>query len=123
MASPKTPLWVPDRRDMIWVDFSPQAGGEMRGEHPMLVLSTKAFNERTGIVIGLPMTHAASNETNPFAIKYVGPKNEVGYVLTHQPKSFAWRERGARPHPWKQVTPVLFQDACDELNSIISICG
>ncbi len=122
MASPKSPLWVPDRRDMIWVNFSPQVGDEMRGEHPMLVLSTKAFNERTGIVIGLPMTHAESNETNPFAIKYVGPKNEVGYVLTHQPKSFDWRERGARPHHWKQVTPAPFQDACEELNSIISIC-
>ena len=122
MASPKSPLWVPDRRDMIWVDLSPQAGDEMRGEYPMLVLSTKAFNERTGIVIGLPMTHAASNETNLFAIKYVGPKNEVGYVLTHQPKSFDWKGRKARPHHWKQVTPALFQDACEELNSIISIC-
>jgi len=122
MASLKSPLWVPDRRDMIWVNFSPQVGDEMRGEHPMVVLSTRAFNERTGIVIGLPVTHAESNETNPFAIKYVGPKNEVGYVLTHQPKSFDWRKRGARPHPWKQVTPVLFQNACEELNSIISIC-
>lgn len=123
MASPKSPQWVPDRRDMIWVDFSPHAGDEMRGEHPMLVLSTKAFNERTGIVIGLPMTHASSNESNPFAIRYVGPKNEVGYVLTHQPKSFDWRERGARLHHWTQVAPALFQDACDELNSIISICA
>ena len=60
--------WVPDRRDMIWIDFNPQVGGEMKDEHPMLVLSTKAFNERTGIVIGLPMTHAQSNETNPFAV-------------------------------------------------------
>jgi mRNA interferase MazF len=55
----------------------------MRDEHPMLVLSTKAFNDRTGIVIGLPMTPAASKVTNPFAIKYVGPKREAGYVLTH----------------------------------------
>ena len=116
-------LWVPDRRDMIWIDFSPQVGAEMKEEHPMLVLSTKAFNERTGIVIGLPMTHAASNETNPFAIKYVGPKSEAGYVLAHQPKSFDWRVRGARPHHWKQVTPALFQDACDGLNAIISICA
>jgi mRNA interferase MazF len=122
MATVKSPPWVPDRRDMIWIDCSPQVGVEMKDEHPMLVLSTKAFNERTGIVIGLPMTHAQSNETNPFAIKYIGPKNEVGYVLTHQPKSFDWRQRGARAHPWKQVTPALFQDACDELNSIISIC-
>ena len=58
--------WVPDRRDMIWIDFNPQRGREMRDLHPMLVLSPKAFNERTSIVIGLPMTSAQSNETNPF---------------------------------------------------------
>ena len=114
-------LWVPDRRDMIWISFNPQVGGEMRDEHPMLVLSTKPFNERTGIVIGLPMTHAASNETNPFAVKYVGSKGEAGYVLTHQPKSFDWRARGARPHPWKQASEVIFAEACEGLNSIINI--
>ena len=107
---------------MIWIDFSPQVGGEMKDEHPMLVLSTQAFNERTGIVIGLPMTHAASNETNPFAVKFAGSKGEVGYVLSHQPKSFDWRSRGARPHPWKHVSPTVFESACEGLNSIISIC-
>jgi mRNA interferase MazF len=123
MAAAKSPPWVPDRRDMIWIDHSPQIGVEMKAEHPMLVLSTKAFNERTGIVIGLPMTHAQSNKTNPFAIRFDGPKNEAGYVLTHQPKSFDWRQHGARAHPWKQVTPAFFQEACEELNSIISICA
>lgn len=113
--------WVPDRRDMIWIDFNPQAGIEMKEEHPMLVLSSKAFNERTNLVIGLPMTHAQSNETNPFAVKYVSPKGEVCYVLTHQPKSFAWRDRFARPHLWKQVPQSVFTDACEGLNSIISI--
>ena len=81
----------------------------------------KAFNERTGIVIGLPMTHAAYNETNPFAVRYTGPKGEVGYVLTHQPKSFDWRVRGARPHHWKQLSLSVFEEACEGLNSIISI--
>ncbi|RPH59261.1 MAG: type II toxin-antitoxin system PemK/MazF family toxin, partial [Burkholderiales bacterium] len=114
MATPGR-TWAPDRRDMIWIDFNPQAGGEMKDEHPMLVLSTRAFNERTGIVIGLPMTHAASNETNPFAVKYVGPKGDVGYLLSHQPKSFDWRMRRARPHPWKQVLPAVFESACEEL--------
>lgn len=113
--------WVPDRRDMIWIDFNPQAGVEMREEHPMLVLSSKAFNERTNLVIGLPMTHVQSNETNPFAVKYVSPEGEVCYVLTHQPKSFAWRDRNARPHPWKQVPQSVFSEACEGLNSIISI--
>ena len=113
--------WVPDRRDMIWIDFNPQVGNEMKDEHPMLVLSPKAFNERTGLVIGLPMTHAPSNERNPFAVKYTTTKGEVCYVLAHQPKSFSWRDRRARPHPWKQVPSPLFAQASEELNGIISL--
>lgn len=113
--------WVPDRRDMIWIDFNPQVGTEMKNEHPMLVLSPKAFNERTGIVIGLPMTHAPSNETNPFAIKFTSAKGEVFYVLTHQPKSFDWRKRGARPHPGNAVPPAVFEAARESLNDIIAI--
>jgi mRNA interferase MazF len=120
MASPSR-LWAPDRRDMIWINFNPQVGTEMKDEHPLLVLSTKAFNERTGLVIGLPMTHASFNEDNPFAVKYLGPKNEAVYVLTHQPKSFDWRLRAARPHPWKHISAALFQEACEGLNSIIAI--
>ncbi len=67
--------WVPERRDMIWIDCNPQSGREMRDIHPLLVLSPKSFNERTGIVIGLPMTTAAFNETNPFAIEFAGQGN------------------------------------------------
>src|SRR4051812_49356403 len=95
--------WQPDRRDVIWIDCNPQSGREMKDIHPLLVLSPKAFNERTGIVIGLPMTTAAYNETNPFAIKFVGPAGKVSYILAHQPKSFDWKVRGGKPHPMKQV--------------------
>ena len=98
----------------------------MRDEHPMLVLPTRAFNERTGIVIGLPMTHAAhpetkAFETNPFAVKFVGPKGEVAYILTHQPKSFDWRKRAARAHRWKRLPPSVLEEACEGLNSILSL--
>ena len=113
--------WSPDRRDMIWIDCNPQAGREMRDRHPLLVLSPRVFNERTGIVIGLPMTSAASNDTNPFAVKFLGPRNAVSYILGHQPKSFDWRVRGARPHPWKQVPPDAFLRACEALDQIITL--
>ena len=114
-------LWVPDRRDMIWIDFNPQVGGEMKDEHPMLVLSPRIFNERTGLVIGLPMTHAAFNESNPFAVKFTTASGEICYVFAHQPESFDWRKRGARPHAWKQLPASIFDAACAELNGIISI--
>ena len=116
-------FWSPERRDVIWIDCNPQIGKEMRDVHPLLVLSPKAFNERTGIVIGFPMTTAASNETNPFAIKFSGVKGVVSYILTHQPKSFDWKMRDAKPHPMKQAPDDVFTLACDSLNQIIAICG
>lgn len=119
MATKK--IWSPDRRDVIWVDCNPHAGREMKDVHPLLVLSPNAFNERTGIVIGLPMTTAAYNETNPFAVKFSGAKGVISYILTHQPKSFDWKMRGAKAHPMKQVPEEIFATACESLNQIIAI--
>jgi mRNA interferase MazF len=119
MAAKK--IWSPDRRDVIWIDCNPQAGREMKDVHPLLVLSPSAFNERTGIVIGLPMTTAAYNETNPFAVKFSGAKGVVSCILTHQPKSFDWKMRGAKAHPMKQVPEEIFAMACESLNQIIAI--
>lgn len=113
--------WAPDRQDIIWIDCNPQADREMRDVHPLLVLSTKSFNERTGIVIGLPMTTASYNDDNPFAIKFSGPKKKISYILTHQPKSFDWRMRDAKPHPWKKAEKEIFALAREYLNQIIEL--
>lgn len=114
-------IWSPERRDVIWIDCSPQAGREMKDMHPLLVLSPKDFNERTGIVIGLPMTTAAYNDTNPFAIRFASGRGVISYILTHQPKSFDWKFRGAKAHQMRQVPEDVFMQACDTLNQIIAI--
>lgn len=111
--------WAPERGEIIWIDFNPQSGREMRDMHPMLVLSPKKFNSHTGIVIGLPMTTARFNDTNPFAIKFLGPRGVSSYILAHQPKSFDWRKRNAKTHPWKHVPNEIFADACERLNQIV----
>jgi mRNA interferase MazF len=113
--------WSPDRREIIWIDCNPQAGREMKDPHPMLVLSPRAFNERTSIVIGLPMTTSDSNESNPFAVRFSGPRGVVSCILCHQPKSFDWRARGAKPHPWKQAPEQAFGDACRILDQIVAL--
>ena len=117
--------WVPQRQDIIWIDCNPQAGGEMRDIHPLLVLSPQAFNARTSIVIGLPMTTAAYNASNPFALPAgVASGRKAGhtnYILCHQPKSFDWRARGAKPHPLKRLADPVFQAACALLNQIVAL--
>jgi len=111
--------WVPDRGEIIWIDYNPQIGREMRDMHPMLVLSPKTFNKRTSIVIGLPMTTAEYNSSNPFAVKFQGRNGTVSYVLAHQPKSFDWQQCKAKIHPWKQAPTEVLAEACELLNQII----
>ena len=118
-------LWLPDRQDIIWIDCNPQVGQEMRDIHPFLVLSPRIFNDKTSLVIGLPMTTAAYNADNPFAValgKVTGRKaDKTAYVLCHQPKSFNWRLRGAKPHPLGVLNDALFVQACERLNQIIQL--
>ena len=78
--------WIPDRRDIIWIDFSPQVGKEMRDRHPMLVISPRAYNERTSLVIGLPMSSAAFNATNPFAVDNSKSASESSYIICNSPR-------------------------------------
>ena len=97
----------------------------MRDLHPMLVLSPRTFNAKTGIVIGLPMTTAAYNVSNPFAVDAGSIKElkagRTSYVLCHQPKSFDWRARRAKPHPMKHLDDALFVEACGVLNQILGL--
>jgi mRNA interferase MazF len=114
--------WVPERGDIIWINFDPQAGREMKAHHPMLVLSPRAVNDRTSVLIGLPMSTQDYNASNPFAVALLG-RGGTGYIITNQPKSLDWRARGAKPHPWRRAPDGVFQAACDGLNQIIAICS
>ena len=116
---------MPDRQDIIWIDCNPQAGQEMRDIHPFLVLSPRIFNAKTSLVIGLPMTTAEYNADNPFAVAVGQAKGrktgQTSYVLCHQPKSFDWRLRGAKPHPLVALSDGLFAQVCECLNQIIRL--
>ena len=115
-------LWVPERGEIIFIEHSPHAGREMPGLHPMLVCSTAAFAAKTSVVIGFPMTHAEFNADNPFALAVNGPRSEVGYVLALQPKSFDWRARNARPHPWGTGHHKVLAAALKKLDAICGVC-
>jgi len=121
----KPKSWAPERQEIIWIDCNPQVGREMRDVHPFLVLSPRIFNEKTSLVIGLPMTTAEYNADNPFALavgKAQGRKiGQTSYVLCHQPKSFDWRLHKAKAHPLGVLSGDLFAQVCERLNQIIQV--
>lgn len=48
--------YVPERGDIVWTDFNPQAGREQAGKRPALVLSPKAYNAKTSLAVMVPIT-------------------------------------------------------------------
>ena len=119
--TPERPLvaWVPDRGDVIWIDHNPQAGREMKDHHPFVVLSTAAFHRTVGLVVGCAMRSAAYNRGSSLAVD-LGPipqrPDAHSYVLCHQPKSFDWKDRSARPHPLGRLE-------ADKLEQVMEIVG
>ncbi len=43
--------YIPDRVDIVWLDFDPANGKENGTYRPALILSYKAYNKATGLVI------------------------------------------------------------------------
>lgn len=82
---------APDRGDLVYIDFNPQAGHEQAGNRPGLVISPKAFNEVTGFVTVCPIT----NTKRGWGYEVELPENQVfqGVILTDQVKNLDWKAR------------------------------
>jgi mRNA interferase MazF len=88
---PGTAAYVPDRGDIVWLDFDPQAGHEQAGHRPALVLSPAAYNAKVGLLVACPMTTRPKGY--PFEVLIAGGVPSA--VLADQVKSLDWRARGA----------------------------
>jgi mRNA interferase MazF len=86
--------YVPRRGDIVWLDFTPQAGHEQAGHRPALVLSPQTYNDKTGLALCCPIT----SQVKGYPFEVLLPSNNVvtGVVLADQIKSLDWRARWAR---------------------------
>ncbi|MBI5528576.1 MAG: endoribonuclease MazF [Deltaproteobacteria bacterium] len=85
--------YVPDRGDLIWINFNPQTGHEQAGRRPALVLSPASYNGRVGLAIMCPITSHVKGY--PFEVAIPEGLGVSGVVLSDQVKSLDWRARNA----------------------------
>lgn len=82
--------YVPDRGDIVWLDFDPLKGHEQRGHRPALVVSVKAYNTLTSLALFVPITSKVKGY--PFEVVLTGTKTK-GAVLSDQLKSLDFNAR------------------------------
>ena len=83
--------YVPDRGDLVWLEFTPQAGSEQAGGRPALVLSPKTYNRKVGLALFCPVT--SKTKGYPFEVLLPDGYAVSGVVLSDQLKSLDWRSR------------------------------
>jgi mRNA interferase MazF len=85
------PSYLPDRGDLVWINFNPQSGHEQAGRRPALVLSPSSYNSKVGLAILCPIT--SKKKGYPFEVS-LPPKMPVsGAVLSDQVKNMDWKSR------------------------------
>jgi mRNA interferase MazF len=86
--------YVPERGDLVWLQFDPQAGHEQAGQRPALVVSPKSYNRRVGLALCCPITSRIKGY--PFEVLLPTGLAIEGVVLSDQLKSLDWRARKAK---------------------------
>ena len=85
--------YVPNRGDIVWLNFNPQAGHEQAGRRPAVALSPSAYNGRVGLALFCPITNQVKGY--PFEVAVPEGLTVSGVILSDQIKSFDWRARQA----------------------------
>lgn len=83
--------YVPDRGDIVWLMFDPQAGHEQAGRRPAIVLSPRAYNARVGLALFCPIT--SREKGYPFEVRLPPDVPATGVILADQVKSLDWQAR------------------------------
>ncbi len=88
-----TKSYIPSKGDLVWVDFNPTKGREQAKVRPAIVLSPKAYNQKTNLAIMCPITSMAKGY--PFEV-VVKNKEVVGVILSDHVRSLDWKERNVK---------------------------
>ena len=86
--------YIPDRGDIVWLEFTPQAGHEQAGRRPALVLSPRNYNDRSSLALFCPITSRVRGY--PFEVQLPSSGPVIGVVLADQLRSQDWRARHAK---------------------------
>jgi len=83
--------YIPECGDIVQIDFSPQKGHEQAHRRPALVVSSRIYNEKTGMMLACPITSKIKGYSFEVGIEI---KKQSGVILADHIRSMDWHSRG-----------------------------
>jgi mRNA interferase MazF len=116
MVAPTTgPSYVPDRGDVVWLQYGPNVGHEQAGHRPALVVSQRAYNGPSGLALFCPLTTQIKGY--PFEVVLPDGGKATGAVLVDQIRNFDWRVRQVRK--FDEVTDATMDDVLAKIGVLV----
>lgn len=107
--------YIPDKGDLVWINFQPTMGHEQSGRRPALILSPKAYNSVTGLAIACPITSRAKGY--PFEVALPESSHVIGVVLADHIRNLDWR--GRQCELIERVTDSTLRDTLTKFATLI----
>ena len=82
--------YIPDRNDIVFLDFEPIKGKEIGKYRPALVLSSKMYNQRSGLLICCPISTSIRGAATEVPI---GNLESPSVVASNLINTLDWSER------------------------------
>jgi mRNA interferase MazF len=109
--------YAPDAGDLVWVDFTPQAGREQAGRRPAVVLSPRSYNEKAGLAVLCPIT--SQSKGYPFEVALPAGSRVRGVILSDRIKSLDWRER--KVEKAGRLAPSILSEVLERVSSLLQL--
>lgn len=85
--------YTPERNDIIWLDFEPTKGKEIGKLRPALVLSSKEYNKKTGLLICCPISTSIRGAITEVPVNNLDTPSVVAASLI---QTLSWSDRKAK---------------------------
>jgi mRNA interferase MazF len=85
--------YIPQRNDIIWLDFEPTRGKEIGKYRPALVLSSIDYNRATGLLICCPISTSTRGIATEVAVSNL---DQPSVVASNLIQTLSWRDRKAK---------------------------
>jgi len=86
--------FVPERGDVVKMNFDPRSGHEQSGWRPAVVVSPGAYNRASRVGLFCPITSRAKGY--PFEVRLSEDAGVAGVILVDQIRCLDWRARNAK---------------------------
>ncbi len=86
-------MYIPERNEIIWLDFEPVKGKEVGKYRPALVLSSRTYNRLTGLLICCPISTSVRGGSTEVKVENLDRPSVVAASLI---QTLSWQNRKAK---------------------------